>query len=659
MNDNRSVYRSGVLLDEDRAVRSANLARMYEEAGMNDVALREAARAVNADYGNYSAHLFLANSYNQLRDPNGINLRFETPTFVEFLVGNLLSPAGAGVLSPAISQQEYSRLFERDRFGVVSDTEYLSRGAWTESGAQYGSTDKFSYDLEGIYRTDPGQRANNDIEQRQFSFAFKQSLTPQDTLFGLVIQFNGTSGDLLQYYEQTNADRSLRVRERQEPLLALGYHHEWQPGSHTMLLASRLQDTYMANTARSMPLVLGETSGALEAVDPSLVAVQRYHSDLVIYSTEAQQIWQRSTHSVIAGARFQKGVFSTENQFVVPPDTFYFPDQPPGREHFDESFERVSAYGYYLWQALDELQLIGGASYDWISFPENFRLAPLTPGQQKEDQLSPKAGFIWTPCAGTTVRGAYTRSLSGASLEQSVQIEPSQVAGFNQLFRSIIPESVAGANAGARFETFDLALDQKFGRNTFLGLSGEILYSKVNRRDGVFVSDPFVQDDAFAATTPERLDFRERTLRFTADQLLGKSLALGAAYRLTDADFHDTFSAIPNLGGNLNGFKPMRRERALLHQLDLHATFNHASGFFAQFQGLWMAQINSGDISYEPGDDFWQFNIFAGYRFPRRHAEVTIGLLNLTGRDYRLDPLTTYNDLPRARTLLARFKLDF
>src|SRR5207248_4604699 len=138
LNDNRSVYRSSLLLDQDRAVRSANLAAIYRDAGMFDISVREAARAVSLDYGNYSAHLFLANSYNELRDPNRINLRYETPAESEFLVANLLAPVTAGTLSPTISQQEYSRLFERDRFGIVSETEYLSRGAWTQSGAQYG-----------------------------------------------------------------------------------------------------------------------------------------------------------------------------------------------------------------------------------------------------------------------------------------------------------------------------------------------------------------------------------------------------------------------------------------------------------------------------------------------------------------------------------------
>src|SRR5204862_2400007 len=120
LNDNRSVYRSRQLLDEDQAVRSANLAAMYRDDGMSDVSVREAARAVNYDYGNYSAHLFLANSYSDLRDPNLINLRYETPAFSELLVANLLSPAHGSSLSQNISQQEYSRFFDTDHLGLFS-----------------------------------------------------------------------------------------------------------------------------------------------------------------------------------------------------------------------------------------------------------------------------------------------------------------------------------------------------------------------------------------------------------------------------------------------------------------------------------------------------------------------------------------------------------
>src|SRR5207244_12543211 len=115
--NNRQVYRSRLLLDQDQAIRGANLATLYEDAGMTDVSAREAARAVDSDYANYSAHLFLANSYNALRDPRQINLRYETPWLSEYLVANLLAPVQAGTLSPYVTQQDDGRVSHRDSIG--------------------------------------------------------------------------------------------------------------------------------------------------------------------------------------------------------------------------------------------------------------------------------------------------------------------------------------------------------------------------------------------------------------------------------------------------------------------------------------------------------------------------------------------------------------
>ena len=165
LNKNRSVYRSQLLLDQDRAVRSANLAGIYRDAGLFDVSVREAARAVSSDYANYSAHLFLANSYLELSDPRQINLRYETPAVNEYLLATLLAPVGAGSLSQYVSQQEYSKLFERDRLGVSSSTEYFSAGDWRQIGSQFGTFGNTSYALDTLYRNENGHRVNNDLEQ--------------------------------------------------------------------------------------------------------------------------------------------------------------------------------------------------------------------------------------------------------------------------------------------------------------------------------------------------------------------------------------------------------------------------------------------------------------------------------------------------------------
>jgi Flp pilus assembly protein TadD len=665
LNDNRSVYRSGLLLDQDQAVRGANLARIYQEAGMDEVALREASRAVSYDYANYSAHLFLANSYLALSDPNLVNLRYETPAEAEYLLANLLAPVGAGTLSPAISQQEYSRLFERDRLGFYSSTEYLSRGAWTQNAAQYGTYGTFSYDLEAFYRTDRGQWVNNDLEQRQLSLQVKQQLTPRDSVYLQATDGRITEGDVAQHYDpslpaELGGPTDIRLKEIQEPMLSLGYHHEWQPGLHTLFFAARLDDKFSFTSLEQPTLLTFRPTEGLSGVD-GVNMREDFRSHLEIYTTELQQIWQQPFHNTIAGLRVQYGHFHTES-LQTDPTSFSsaFPDSPTPAAVQDVTslFKRLSFYGYHQWQIADSVQLQGGVTYDRITFPENFRSAPISDVEVTSERVSPKAGFIWTPAKGTTLRFAYTRSLGGASLDQSFQLEPSQVAGFVQSFRSIIPESVVGANAGARFETFGLSLEQKLPTGTYLGLSGEILNSAVRRTDGAF--DYFTDSPnlAVASGLRENLDYEEHALQFTVNQLLGDRWSIGARYRVGQAVLCDTFPNVPD-GLFFTAFDPRQRLESVLQQLDLFAIYNHPTGLFAECESLWYAQSNRGYSPDLPGGEFWQFNAFLGYRFPRRRAEVLLGLLNITDQNYRINPLNLYNELPRNRTLALKFQFNF
>jgi hypothetical protein len=280
---------------------------------MSDVAVREASRAVNYDYANYSAHLFLADSYHALSDPNLINLRYETPAKNEYLLANLLAPVSAGAISPTISQQEYSKLFERDRIGVVSSTEYLSRGAWTQSGAQYGTFGNFNYSLEAFYRSDPGQHVNNDIVERHLFLTLKQQITPQDSVYVQVQHYEAAGGDLAQFYTSSMASPDVRFKEKQEPIVGLGYHHEWSPGVHTLFFATRLDDTGSFTNSSQPSLLMNrpdDPSGVptLIRVEP-MTARESFAGRLEIYSGELQQIWQQPSHNTILGARMQCGHF--------------------------------------------------------------------------------------------------------------------------------------------------------------------------------------------------------------------------------------------------------------------------------------------------------------------------------------------------------------
>ena len=679
LNDNRSVYRSQLLLDQDSAVRSANLAGMYQDAGMDDWGIDEASRAVNYDYANYSAHLFLANSYSALRDPNFINERYETASGAEYFLANLLAPVNAGILSPTVSQQEYSALFDQNRVGVVSESDYLSRGAWSESGVQYGIYNNFSYSFEGDYNSDPGQRPNEDIEERDYDLSLKYQITSKDTLWGDLQWTYIDAGDTAEHYQDYGAPtyRESQGQNGVVPIAKIGYHHEWSPGVDTLFLAARDDGgVTSSNFYGAAPLLFYDSSSGVPIIFDAVADQmnQHYFQHEKLYSAELQQIWEQPAHTTIIGTRVQYGHFDVTNEQDNSQGyaDFYPPDGTPSWETNTTSvFKRFTVYGYHQWQVFEPLQLIGGVTYDRMTYPENFLFAPTSGANKTVDKVSPKAGMIWTPLENTTVRFAYTRSLAGADVDQSYQLEPPQVAGFIQSFRSIIPEAVVGPNSGAEFETYDLSLEQKFKTGTYLTVSAELLNAKLDRSDGAFYFDENIGNIPYAVGLRENLDYTEGTVQVTANQLVGRDWALGARYRLSQAVLNDTYPDVPEglfpIPPPDGSFQPSTRTKGVLNQVDLTAFYNHPSGFFAEGEAVFFAQSNQGYPNStaigvnpeEPGDHFWQFNAYTGWRFLHRRAEFTFGFLNIANQNYELNPLNLYNEMPRSRTLLARLRINF
>jgi len=106
-------------------------------------------------------------------------------------------------------------------------------------------------------------------------------------------------------------------------------------------------------------------------------------------------------------------------------------------------------------------------------------------------------------------------------------------------------------------------------------------------------------------------------------------------------------------------FRAHQNLESLLQTVNLHANWNHPSGLFSILEANWYHQNNLNFMPDEPGDDFWQLNAYVGYRFWHRKAELTVGLLNITDQNYRLEPLNLYNETARNRTFLARLLISF
>jgi hypothetical protein len=97
----------------------------------------------------------------------------------------------------------------------------------------------------------------------------------------------------------------------------------------------------------------------------------------------------------------------------------------------------------------------------------------------------------------------------------------------------------------------------------------------------------------------------------------------------------------------------------VLHRLGFDARFQHPCGFFSEARWEWWHQDNQRDLGGFADACFAQGDILAGWRFARRRAEVTMGVLNVGNQFEPLAALSGVTGLIRERTFVARLRVAF
>ena len=724
LNDKRRLYRSEFLLDQDRAVRSANLARIYQNSGMKDVAVREATRAVESDYTNGSAHLFLANSFDARRDPDRILLRYETPWFNELLLANLLSPVGGGPLSQFVSQQEYSKLLEADGLGGSFTTEWRSNSDLRSTASIFGTHGNVSYGIDASYRNNPGERPHSAMDLKELYGQLKWQATPDDIVYFLGKWSAQNNGDMFQNYANKAESPGFKFDENQQPgLLLAGWNHRWAPGSNTLFLGGWLSvDQSLSDPASNQLLIHRDTSGMHpgflqtnslqqeEFTDPSLRnsvgpgtdgeslvyspnllrAIAPYigtgtletvangtfgfqtRRRIDIASAELQHIYQTDTNTLLFGGRWQQGRIETDATltFIRPTYAGGF-SLPAADQHFESDFQRFGLYLYDYWKVLPQLTLIGGGTWDSINHPDNFRNPPINDTQRQDQRLCGKFGFTYEPSRDFTLRGMAASGLGGLTFDESLRLEPTQLAGFNQAYRTVISESLVGSVEAPYYQTFGLSAEGHFDTRTWWGVAVNLIKQDVTRTLGAFTgydSQAFASYDGsgnliqnqtlayFPSGTTQQLDYREASLAITLNQLIGDEFAVGLGYHLTRSELHTVYPQLqPMPGTNLT-------DKATLQELSLYANWNSPTGLFAHVEANGYHQSLDDDPARHlnrSGDSFLQFNAWAGYRFDHNMCEIAAGVLNIGNSDYQLSPLTPYGQIPRDRTFFMTARMSF
>jgi tetratricopeptide (TPR) repeat protein len=652
LNDNRKLYRSRLLLDQDQAVRRANLARIYQNAGLDDRAIREAIDAVEDDYTNFSSHLFLANTFDSLRDPNGINQRYETAWFNELLLANLFAPASAGTLSPFVSQQEYSRLFEGDRFGFLSISEYRSDGILSQQLDHSGVVGNFGYSLSGSYYHYDSRYPNVDLADGSFTGTFKYQVTPQDSLLFQIDYADVERGDVSRFLDPYATNPDLSFDEENDPNLILGYNRRWAPGHHTLFLAARLSNQQHILDPRSPQAVIGRSPPPIAVIDAAnfLFDVD-VENEFEVYSLELQQVAEFDWQRWIVGGAFQTGSVDATSTLsnYVPFGGVAPPAVVPVVDRADDEITRAKGYVYWTVEPVRQLSLTGGLTLDYLNRPFNYRRPPISDGQTDSLEVLPKAAASWEPHPGIKFRTAYAQTRSGVSYDESVRLEPVQLAGFNQAFRTVIPESEINTVEAARFDIYGIAADIKLPADFYLGITAQRIDSEVTQDLGSF--DVFAAPVLVPSDFELQYEFQEDVVDFDLSKLIGEwfTVGLGYQYRKSILDWIIPEDTSRNFS-----------QSADLHRWRANVLFNHPTGFYAGAETIWFVQDNDGYGRARPNEQFQHLNVILGYRFWENRGDVRVGLLNLTDDDYRLNPLSVYSStLPRERVYSLSVKLEY
>ncbi len=608
LNDNRAVFRSRLMLDQDLAARSVNLARIYDDLGFTQAALAEGFKSVTANPADFSAHRFLSDAYasqprteigrvsellqSQLLQPLNIN-----PIPPRLAEGKLLSFEGTSPADPSFA--EYNALFNRNRVALVLGGVAGSRGLGGEEIIHSGLYDWFSYSLGQLHLQSDGFRKNNDQETNLYNAFFQASLTPQTSIQG-EYRFRRTEGGDIPILFDPDQFFALMRSEQKTEYFRLGAHHALSPGSH--LLASVIRGDFTDNqhdlTSAFPPF--GDIFLQSDAHGKGVLAEGQF-----LHSAERFRLTTGFGH------------FTGEdrNRFSV---DFPFPfDAFDGVTEVDTDIRHTNAYAYGLIQFPTTVTWTLGLSGDFFES-----------GPSHTDQLNPKLGLLWTPLPDTTLRAAAFRTLKRTLLNAST-LEPTQVAGFNQFFDDV---------PGTRAWRYGAALDQKFGSTLFAGV-------EYSQRD--------LQVPASSASLEEqRADWEETLLRSYVYWIPYPQLAVNAEYRF-ERYSRDVSAGRENLW-HLD-----------THRVPLGVGFFHPSGFFARLKTTYVHQ--SGEFPgtlQEPrvtgADHFWVFDGSLGYRLPDRWGILSVEARNLFDEHFLFQDTDPGNPsiFPK-RTLFGKITLAF
>ncbi|MDD5319106.1 MAG: FecR domain-containing protein [Methylococcales bacterium] len=605
LNDNREVYRSRLLLNEDAAARASNHARIYNDLGFGRVALKQAWNSLGYDSTNSSAHRFLSDAY--IGQP-----RFRVARASELLQAQLLQPINITPVQPqltgenigilnstgpaSLSVNEYDPMYTSNGAHVVLNGAYGSNNTITDNAIISGVYDQLSMSLGQFHYQTDGFRLNDDYKQDIYDAFAQYAFSPD---LSVQIEFKSEdvrAGDVpfrLNGFHRENLSQTI-----EQDTARLGGHYKIDVEQDFIVSAFYSTRNDSITNRQFRQASIPRNSFNQFTLD---------ESENKSYQAEMQYMFHPESFDITTGVGYLNSkndkLSESRGVLAIPPFTvskskdFTFSIPTQRETHY------FNAYGYSKQNLLPGLTTVLGLSFD--SYDDDLIA---------RQQLNPKFGVIWNPVKNLTLRSAAFRTLN-RPLAANQTIEPTQIAGFNQFY---------DGNNGTSAWQYGFGIDYNPIKSIYFG--GEVTW-----RDGkqpVTENTQFIDQGrnesahlAYFYWVPfEWMSFRSeyRYEKFSRDFTLG-------------------------LGDRTN---PRSIET---QQVPLSLNLFHDSGLFAKLTETYVNQHvatvrdlkeTGFPLKYQ-SENFWTFDAAIGYRFPKR-----IGIISLEGRnlfDYKFNYQSTFD----------------
>ncbi|WP_162560053.1 tetratricopeptide repeat protein [Methylotetracoccus oryzae] len=621
-NDSRAVYRSRQLLDQDRAARGTTLSRVYKDLGVLQWGIREATKSLMLSPADASAHRFLSDSYLGIR-------RREIARVSELLQAQLLQDINIYPIQPSIAEtnlniltitgpsnpgfNEFTPLFERNQAKLYASGVAGNNNTYGGEGVVAAVYDRLSLSAGAYTYNSDGFRPNNGINQTIYDFFAQAAITNELNVQGELRRRNSTEGDLAFNFNPGNYLANQRIT-RDQDMARLGLRYS--PTTHSHFLLSWIYSTLdFTDRQPNQPL------------DPflslNLKAVNRQPGN----QYEAQYIHEFDWLNLVAGASYASASYNTDVDatFTDPSGTPLFSDS------FSQRYPVQFPHGYVYLNAKtpQKVTWTTGFSYD------DFEQGPI-----KETSINPKLGVQWQTTPDLLLRAAAFKTMKPV-LVNNRTIEPTQIAGFNQLFDDI---------NGTQSWRYGTGFNWRITPDFYLG--GEATWRRIQEPQ-IFLDQNNSQS---VLSEGRREQFHDLYLFWTiTDQLIAKlefvyddyNAAQGIATEFDNLPTHVSTMSAP-----------------------IGLTYYSPQGMFVGATGSFVDQTvqrSASSVDASGNDNFFLVDASIGYRFPKRYGLISFAVQNLMDtkfqyqddsfREFRTEPVT--GPYFPERTFLGRLVINF